>query len=375
MSDTKNKKESYLSYSILAPRFWHGMKMGTLARLVLPNLHKVQWHRWFVLFAVSWYSVVNSFFYLLQQLFFGSKIRKHEIKNPPVFIVGHWRSGTTFLHDLMATDKAITYPSTLQTMLPNQFMVTGWLVGRCGFLIPDKRPQDNVATGWQKPQEDEFAIMNMGACSPYLRIAFPNNGPIHDEFLDMKDIDPQELEKWKKTVVKFVKMVSLKGKGRTVVLKSPPHLGRIKILSELFPDAKFIHIARSPYSLFPSTMRLWKAMDHTQAFQRPTHEYLEEYVFGNLEKMYTAFESQRASIDSSNITDVRYEDLITEPSAQIERIYADLNLGDFEEVRESLETYLQTQKDYKVNKHAMDQDLEQRIKERWGNIFEKYGYE
>ena len=154
MSDTKNKKESYLSYSILAPRFWHGMKMGALAHLVLPNLHKVQWHRWFVLFAVSWYSVVNSFFYLLQQLFFGSKIRKHEIKNPPVFIVGHWRSGTTFLHDLMATDKAITYPSTLQTMLPNQFMVTGWLVGRCGFLIPDKRPQDNVATGWQKPQED-----------------------------------------------------------------------------------------------------------------------------------------------------------------------------------------------------------------------------
>ena len=116
-------------------------------------------------------------------------------------------------------------------------------------------------------------------------------------------------------------------------------------------------------------------MDHTPAFQRPTHEYLEEYVFGNLEKMYTAFESQRTSIDSNNITDVRYEDLITEPAAQIERIYADLNLGDFEEVRESLEAYLQTQKDYKVNKHAMDQELEQRIKERWGEIFEKYGYQ
>jgi len=157
-------------------------------------------------------------------------------------------------------------------------------------------------------------------------------------------------------------------------LKSPPHTGRIEVLSRLFPGAKFIHIVRHPFALFPSTVRLWESLDDVQGLQRPTGKGLDEYVFRCLTRMYGGFEDQRKRLDSSAIYDVRYEDLIAHPAAEISKMYQKLELGDYEVVRPKIEAFVVEQKDYKPNKHHIEKALKEKIHQRWAGYFEKYGY-
>ena len=45
-----------------------------------------------------------------------------------------------------------------------------------------------MAAGWDRPQEDEFALCNMGVRSPYLTIAFPNHPPQDQDYLDFRGV-------------------------------------------------------------------------------------------------------------------------------------------------------------------------------------------
>ena len=120
---------------------------------------------------------------------------------------------------------------------------------------------------------------------------------------------------------------------RRIVLKSPPHTFRIKILLEMFPKARFLHIIRNPYVIFPSTINLWKRLYRNDGLQVPTYEGLDEHVFATFSRMYEVFERDRKLIPAGQFCEVRYEDLVAQPIEQIERVYDELNLGGFETVR------------------------------------------
>src|SRR5205823_14917792 len=172
----------------------------------------------------------------------------------------------------------------------------------------------------------------------------------------------------------FVKLLTHFAEGKRVLLKSPPHTGRIEVLARLFPGAKFIHIVRHPFALFPSTLRLWQSLDAVQGLQMPTGRGLEDYVFNCLTRMYRGFEDQRQRIDPAAIYEVRYEDLIANPAAEVKKMYERLELGPYEIVRQKIETFIEGQKDYKPNKHKVDDALKARIRERWKTYFDRYGY-
>jgi hypothetical protein len=90
--------------------------------------------------------------------------------------------------------------------------------------------------------------------------------------------------------------------------------------------------------------------------------------------MYRGFEEQRPKVDPANILDVRYEDLVADPVGKVGEIYRQLELGDFEPVRDKLTAFVGEQKDYQTNKHSLDPALQEQIRERWAGYFERYGY-
>src|SRR5262249_13020715 len=153
---------------------------------------------------------------------------------------------------------------------PNHFLLTEEFVKRyCGFLMPSRRPMDNMAFGWDRPQEDEFALCMMGAPSPYLSIAFPNRPLLDQDAYNPETLRPRQRKRWKEALFSFLQRLTFKD-PRRLVLKSPTHTSRIKTLLELFPDARFVHIVRNPYVVFPSTVNLWKTLYETHGFQKPT---------------------------------------------------------------------------------------------------------
>ena len=368
------KKESFHSYPFWAPRFWHGMLLGGWLRLLSSNGFRISPSRWPMAVAITLFAIGNTVCAAVTHLCCGRRIRETELVGPPIFIIGHWRSGTTFLHELLIRDERFAYPTTYECFAPHHFPLTEWFVTKfLWFMIPKQRPMDNVASGFDRPQEDEFALCNLGVPSPYLTMAFPNRPPQAQNYLDLEGLTPGERETWKAALRTFLQTVTFR-RGKRVVVKSPPHTSRIATLIEMYPDAKFIHIVRDPLVLFPSTVRLWRSLYTYQGLQAATFEGLDEHVYSTFERMYEQFRQQRALIEEANFVEIRYEDLVAEPMQQIERVYEHLDLGGLDMARANIEGYLKELGDYRTNRYEPDDETRNKILSRWKWYAENYGY-
>lgn len=364
------------SYPGYSPRFWHGMRTGCWWRLLARNGFRISPSRLYIAVGVTIFTPFNDVMAWMQSLIYGRKIAKTQVTEDPIFILGHWRSGTTLLHELMVADQRFASPSTFQCFAPWHFLISEWFFIKFGnFLIPNKRPMDEMEAGWSLPQEDEFALMNLGAPTPYLSIAFPQMPPPYQEFLDMEQIDEHHLQRWRKALTWFVRVLAYRHAGKRLVLKSPPHTGRLSELLKLYPNAKFIHLTRDPRKLFYSTMRLWHSLDEVQALQPPRNpEQLREYVWAGLNRMYRAFESQRSLVPAGQLIELRYEDLVAKPVETLRRVYDELQLGEFEKLEARLQPRLANHGNYRANQHQMKSDTDAEILERWRDYAVRYGY-
>src|SRR5260370_39949700 len=120
------------------------------------------------------------------------------------------------------------------------------------FLRPASRPMDNMKIGFDRPQEDEFALCLMGAGSPYETIAFPNRPPQRQEFLDLVNVSPTQLRRWRRCFKYYLRTLTCKVRKR-LVLKSPPHTARIPGLKQNVPAADCIGTEPGPLVVYPST--------------------------------------------------------------------------------------------------------------------------
>lgn len=352
------------------------MRPRTWWRLLRRGGYRVDPSRVGTAIGVSLTTPINSVLAGLQRLIRSRDIAEAELHGPPVFIVGHWRSGTTLLHELMVLDERFGSPSTFQCFAPHHFLITEWFFRRfAGWLLPGRRPMDNMAAGWDRPQEDEFALMNLGLPSPYCSLAFPRQSPIDLNYLDFEGVSEQDQTRWCAALRLFLETVSVVA-GRPLVVKSPTHTGRVARLAAEFPEAKFIHISRDPRSLYPSTVRLWQGLGEVQSLQVwPEQEEPNPYVLTCLERMYAAFHRDRESLAANRIIDVRYEDLIADPVATVESIYRTLHLADFESARPNLTKWVADEHGkYQTNRHQLDSTTEMKLHEVWSEYFERYGY-
>jgi hypothetical protein len=357
------------------PRFWDGINVSGWLRLLVKGRFRLGPIRWGMAAIVSMLAVINSLLGLVQSLVFGRRIARTKLCDDPLFILGHWRSGTTLLHELLVLDPRHTFPTTYACFAPNHYLVSRRILPRVlSVLMPARRPMDNMAAGWDRPQEDEFALCNMGLPSPYLTMAFPNNEPSLDaEFLTMEDAAPSKIARWKQGFLWFLRCVTA-ADPRRIVLKSPAHTCRIRTLLEMFPNARFVHIVRDPYVVFPSTVNLWKRLYKDEGLQNPNYESLEERVYETFRTMYETFERQRQLIPRGRFSEVRYEDLLADPLGQMGRIYEELGLGGFEQARPGMEKYLEGQADYQRNRYELSAEARTEIARRWSSYIAKYGY-
>jgi hypothetical protein len=355
-------------------RSWHGMGTGTWLRLLARNRFQIHPLRIPMAAIVTLFSVGNSMLGTMQRLAYGRRVDHTRIEHPPLFILGHWRCGTTYLHDLLSLDDRFAAPTAYECHAVNHALLTQRVLPVVlRPFAPSRRPMDAVTFDFGRPQEDEFALMAMGIPSPYLRAAFPNKPAQFMEYLDFVGVPDEDLQRWKDALLRFARLVTF-NRRKQLVLKSPPHTGRVRVLLEIFPGAKFIHLVRDPYSMFASTLRLWQAMDETEGLQLSKGTGLREYVFQSLERMYRAFEGQRHLIDPGHICDVHYEDLVADPVGQVKTIYEKLALADFDRVRPRLKKYVESQKGFKTNRHHLDEPTRAEISRRWAAYFANYGY-
>ncbi len=358
-----------------APRLWQGCTLYAWMRLLINNRFAVHWSRWYIAAIVTVMSVMHTLLGLVQTLIYGRALRRTQLKAPPIFILGHWRTGTTLMHELMIQDPRFGYPTTYECVDPTHFLLTERLLAKVlAPMMPKERPMDNVKVGLDRPQEDEFALCMMGQPSPYLTMAFPNHPPQDQEFLDLEAVSPAALTSWKKALMGFLVRITYKTDKR-LVLKSPPHTARIKVLKEMFPGALFIHIVRDPHVVYASTLNLWRTLYTTQGLQIPRCEGLEEHVFATFSRMYAKLEEGKQSLAPEQFFELRYEDLVQDPASAIRCIYDHFGLGEWNEMQPRLEKYLASLRGYETNKYRLSPRELAEVDRRWGDVIRRYGYE
>jgi hypothetical protein len=357
-----------------APRIWEGCNASAWFRLLARNRFAVSPSHLYMVPIISCVSTAHTLLRFFEEAFYRDAVARTEIEQPPLFILGHWRSGTTLLHELLITDPRHSFPTTYQCLEPNHFILTEWLFSRLfSWLLPARRPMDNMVAGWDRPQEDEFALCMLGEHSPYLSVAFPNHGMVDQEYLDLRGLTREQRQRWKRVLYSFLQKVTYKNPKR-LVLKSPTHTARIPTLLEMFPDAQFVHIVRNPYVIFPSTVNLWRSFYLKHGLQNPTFAGVEENVFTTFLRMYERFEESKKLIPAGRYHGLKYEDLVRDPMGEVRTLYERLDLGRFDLIQPGIQAYIDRTKGYETNKYDLTPDLRAQISTRWGEVIRRFGY-
>ena len=314
-------------------------------------------------------------FRLVESHQWAERVKKTQIREPPLFIIGVWRSGTTYLHDLLVKDDRWGYVSTLQAFCPDICMEgSAILFPIFRKLLPKKRPNDNVRMAIEYPQEEEYAVGNLSSFSFYHGYSLPRSMPALLRTLSFTDDRNGLKEAWKNVYLQVLKKATLIMGGKRLVLKNPLSTTRIPALLEMFPGAKFIFLYRDPYRTYSSLVHwLTKAVGAYQleAISRPE---IEEYAFCFYETIMRRYWDTKDLIPQGNLVEIRYEDLDDNTLAVVERIYEELGLPGFESARDAFEKYILSQEDYEKNVYTLTPETAAQISRRWRFAIERLGY-
>ena len=352
-----------------------GITAGDWWRLLRANgfaVDAVYWHRAAVITALSAVNAVHRW----RERRFDAAIAATPLAGPPLFVLGHWRSGTTHLHNLFAQDTIhFAYANTYQVINPHTFLTTEALNTRLfAGLLPDTRPMDNVALSFRSPQEDEFAPLLMTGLSPYLGVTFPRRDDAYAPYLSFRDAPPDDVETWARAFTWFLKKLTFKY-GRRLVLKSPTHTARVRLLLRLFPDARFVHIHRHPYEVFQSFRHYYDTAMWFTYLQRPDLDAIDEKILRRYTALHDALFDDVPRIPAGQFHEVRYDDLERDPVEVLRGTYQALDLGDFAAAEPAIRAYLGTVRGYEKNQFPpLEPEWKARVAAEWRRSFECWDY-
>lgn len=334
---------------------------------------------------------------VLQENKYKKLLADKPLENDPLFILGHWRSGTTFVHNIFAQDKHFGYTTTYQTVFPHYIMaMQGLLKPIMKLVMPSRRPTDNMELSPDLPQEEEFALAGMTPYNYYNFWFFPDNMQEYcDRFLTFRDITDEELQEFKTNFEKLVKLSLWNTGGTQYLSKNPSHTSRIRALSELFPRARYIYLMRNPYTVFESTRSFFINTIKPLQFHTITDEEMEQNILRNYMELYHAYKEQKKTLTASPVHsqgganeavvspspwerlfyEVRFEDIEKDALAITEDIYKKLDIPGWDEAKPAIEKYILSKKNHKKNKYQYAPRTIELVNEHWGEVLDEWGYE
>jgi len=312
---------------------------------------------------------------LLFKINYQRKIDKFTMNKSPVIIIGHWRSGTTYLHELLSSDPQFCYVSLLNTMLPDSFPLFESSKDFLSKFLPKTRPMDNIEVDIDGPYEEEAALAVLSPWSFFHALHFPRNA--EEQYLKSVHFDglsKSEKKQWKYMYKRFMKTVVFTNQGKRLLLKDPANTARIPLLLELYPKARFIHIYRNPYKVYVSTIKMRNKVLEKLALQKGNSAQIEQEVINNYKRLMTSYFTQKKLIPKNQLIEIRYEDLVKNPIQQVKSIYTNLDLPHVQNAIPYMKKYLDKKKDYKTNVYKIDKAIIQRVAEQWNFTIKKWNY-
>ena len=369
MADPKNFLVQHFGPACLA-----GITCSDWMALLAENGFRVSPQYWGKAAFLTASSLGTSTCRLIEEALYAKRLSAHQTL-APVFILGSWRSGTTHLHNILSLDDRFVSPNLFQTMYPHSFLMSeAWLRPLLDVFTPKKRFMDNMDMGLREPAEDEMALAILSLRSNMLSWTFPQNVARYDRFLDFRDVPDRDRVLWKQHLDRFVRKVTLRN-AKQPLLKSPNHTARIRMILELYPDAKFIHLRRNPEDVYRSLVHMASQVIPVWGLQTYPTETISDMVIDMYRRLYEAYFEQQPLIPARQFHEIAYEELVRDPLPVLEETYLALQLGDFELRRAVFEKYTSAKAGYQKNQHReISGPVYEQLRLQWRQSYDAWDY-
>ena len=319
-------------------------------------------------------------FAMAEKLIYDRAINNTVIDKHPIYILGHWRTGTTHLQNVLSRDPQFGWCDPVSTTTFNNSLLMGPLMAKIQSGVLDQaRPMDNMKYGLDMPMEEIFAQATISDIAIIHMMRFPQRFREHVPLGFLQDLPAHKRQRWMREYQYVLKKITYIKNGRQLVLKSPDNTCHPRIIHQMFPKSKYICLHRGPYTTIFSTINMFKKQMEVLSLQDPPSGALdiviEDAVIDIFRRMYTELFDFLEDIPKSQYTELPFEHFEKEPIDDLRRIYTELNIGGFEEALPYFQKYLDSQRDYKKNSFDIPPRLYKKINEKLGFYFDRYGYE
>lgn len=330
-------------------------------------------------FFVTLSNLATSPFRLYEHLRYDRLLKGTEINPSPIFILGHWRTGTTHLQNLLCRDANLGWVSTFQCLAPG-FSLSGakYLKPTIQWISSCLHPTrliDNIPLLLDAPQEEDFALANLSPYSFIHMFTFPRQArEFFTRYALLEGLSEDLLAKWKQSYLHILTKATYYSGGKRLILKGPANSGRIQTILSIFPDARFIHICRDPYQVFLSMQKVYQTVLPRAQVQYIDSEQVDELILDFYVRLMKKYLAKKTLISPQALVEIRFEDLETRPMEQLKMIYEKLDLPGFRQVEPALQDYLAAIKGYQKNQYLLTDEIIARVNQKWDFAFETWGY-
>ncbi|NVM37933.1 MAG: sulfotransferase [Candidatus Lokiarchaeota archaeon] len=361
-----------IDFTRMGPVF--GCSFRNALKLQLSNGFIPIKHLMHVIF-INTISIVGILFRIRENFLYNRKIKRTKLQFPPIFIIGHWRSGTTHLHNLLCQDPQFGFITMLEASFPKSFLSNSFFKYFMNKFLPDTRPMDNIKMGIDETQEDEMALSNIFPHTLYNAWYFPKRMmEFYYKYVRFKNISKKVTHRWKRSYDYLIRKTTFNMKGKRLLLKNPTNTARIKFILESYPEAKFIHIYRNPYTVYLSTRHFYRISMEKFMFQDVSSEIIQENIIKIYKDMMKCYFNEKKLISKNNLVEIKFEELELNPIGQLKKIYNTFNLSGLEKNKLKFENYLEELKEYKKNRFQLSKMVLNLVKKHWSFTIDKWNY-
>ncbi len=332
---------------------------------------------WPVIMAILGASLLRQPFSALEKAYVGFRRNAVAPVRAPIFIIGHWRSGTTHLYNVMSQSPQFATVSPFATALPWDFLLLArWMRGLLKKALPSDRFIDQIPVHEDSPQEDEIGLANMTPTSFYHALYFPRK--FHRNFdagLFFEGVEPHEVGEWRRLLRYYYLKLQLAFPERRLLIKNPVYTARVSLLTSMWPEAKFIHIHRNPYKVFFSMRNFYQKLFERFALQAWDHINLDEHILSTYERMMAEFDVDSKNLRSNQLIHMKFDDFQTDPVGELKHIYDRFDLSGFDQDKQAFQSYLKSIKGYKKNSYEFPLEDLEKVAQRWKPYIDRWGYE
>ena len=320
------------------------------------------------------YSRFLTRFAKIERLFWDKRIRAVEVTKPPLFILGHWRSGTTYLFNLLSCDPEMTFMDSMTTFTFHNFLLLRYhLPKHYRSKLTGDRYGDDMEFLPHSPQEECYAIANCIDETFTHLITFPQS---YQEYMDLAFEDGMtdaQKQRWRATHEYLLKKITYFRRGKRILFKSPDNTAKMGMLHDLYPDAKFVHIYRDPYKVLLSTIHMFEAGMQAMTFEKvPPHALIEDMAVQFYKRIYLQYLKDMARVPREQLVEIAYSDLTRAPIDTLAQIYTALDLPGFEAARPQMLAHIESQRAYRTNRFELPDALRRKINRELGFFFDHY---